>query len=226
LAGFVQSLRASWFGFLLRFTLAFVLLAFGWLAVAPAYAEVLAMLGRPLIPVLETMPGSAYTVEGATVWAVRVVPAQGTRPASAFRAEVWKGYANYDLILLAALILATPRWSLRRKGRLLVLGLALLTLAEIAFFVVTIEYSQARPVPIVGGGFLPPGFSRPWQILFTWVYYFFETMGRSLFPLLVYWGMLGTAWRPLDSRAPARAPGRNDPCTCGSGKKYKRCCGK
>ncbi len=21
-------------------------------------------------------------------------------------------------------------------------------------------------------------------------------------------------------------PGRNDPCTCGSGKKYKQCCGK
>ena len=23
----------------------------------------------------------------------------------------------------------------------------------------------------------------------------------------------------------ARATGRNDPCPCGSGKKYKRCCG-
>ena len=26
-------------------------------------------------------------------------------------------------------------------------------------------------------------------------------------------------------KAPA-SPGRNDPCPCGSGKKYKRCCGK
>ncbi|WP_052461865.1 plasmid pRiA4b ORF-3 family protein [Sporosarcina koreensis] len=25
---------------------------------------------------------------------------------------------------------------------------------------------------------------------------------------------------------PAKKPGRNDPCTCGSGKKYKKCCGK
>ncbi len=23
-----------------------------------------------------------------------------------------------------------------------------------------------------------------------------------------------------------KAPGRNDPCPCGSGRKYKRCCGK
>ncbi|MBR1588378.1 MAG: SEC-C domain-containing protein, partial [Kiritimatiellae bacterium] len=26
--------------------------------------------------------------------------------------------------------------------------------------------------------------------------------------------------------APAPAVGRNDPCPCGSGKKYKKCCGR
>lgn len=34
--------------------------------------------------------------------------------------------------------------------------------------------------------------------------------------------------RALNPSAPARAektPGRNDPCPCGSGKKYKWCCG-
>ena len=25
---------------------------------------------------------------------------------------------------------------------------------------------------------------------------------------------------------PAKPPGRNDPCPCGSGKKYKKCCGR
>ncbi len=32
-----------------------------------------------------------------------------------------------------------------------------------------------------------------------------------------------------DARAPAKAGpriGRNDPCPCGSGKKYKKCCGR
>ena len=29
----------------------------------------------------------------------------------------------------------------------------------------------------------------------------------------------------VDPLKAADAPGRNDPCPCGSGKKYKRCCG-
>ncbi|MAD46193.1 MAG: zinc chelation protein SecC [Oceanospirillaceae bacterium] len=34
-------------------------------------------------------------------------------------------------------------------------------------------------------------------------------------------------WRYLDGKADIRrwAPGRNDPCPCGSGKKFKKCCG-
>lgn len=30
---------------------------------------------------------------------------------------------------------------------------------------------------------------------------------------------------PVEDRAPAPAIGRNDPCHCGSGRKYKKCCG-
>ena len=40
---------------------------------------------------------------------------------------------------------------------------------------------------------------------------------------------INAAWRPAAAPAPGRraAPkvGRNDPCPCGSGKKYKKCCG-
>jgi len=32
--------------------------------------------------------------------------------------------------------------------------------------------------------------------------------------------------RFVDSGSLGQKVGRNDPCTCGSGKKYKRCCGK
>jgi uncharacterized protein len=38
----------------------------------------------------------------------------------------------------------------------------------------------------------------------------------------VYW--LDHAPRPETVRV-APKPGRNDPCPCGSGKKYKKCCG-
>jgi preprotein translocase subunit SecA len=31
---------------------------------------------------------------------------------------------------------------------------------------------------------------------------------------------------PVEQAQTAKTPGRNDPCPCGSGKKYKKCCGK
>jgi preprotein translocase subunit SecA len=31
---------------------------------------------------------------------------------------------------------------------------------------------------------------------------------------------------PVERARAVDTPGRNDPCPCGSGKKYKKCCGK
>jgi SWIM/SEC-C metal-binding protein len=36
---------------------------------------------------------------------------------------------------------------------------------------------------------------------------------------------LDRALNPLTPLQATQAPGRNDPCPCGSGKKYKKCCG-
>lgn len=32
-------------------------------------------------------------------------------------------------------------------------------------------------------------------------------------------------WAKIQSAPQEQAPGRNEPCPCGSGKKYKKCCG-
>jgi preprotein translocase subunit SecA len=32
--------------------------------------------------------------------------------------------------------------------------------------------------------------------------------------------------KPVKKKIPEVKVGRNDPCPCGSGKKYKKCCGK
>ena len=167
-----------------------------------------------------------YSVEGAKVWATRWIAEPGASRPTPFKAELWRGYANYNLSLLAALILATPGWSVRQRARCLALGLGLLSLAEVAFFLVSIEHSQLRPLPIRSGSFLPPGFSRPRQVVFTWIYYFFQIMGRGLFPLLLYYAMLGFAWRPVARPAQLRPARRQAPCPCGSGRKFKRCCGR
>lgn len=31
---------------------------------------------------------------------------------------------------------------------------------------------------------------------------------------------------PIETRIAEKSVGRNEPCSCGSGKKYKKCCGK
>ena len=90
--------------------------------------------------------------------------------------------------------------------------MGLLTLTEIAFFLTTIQYSQLRGLPTESGTVFAPGFSRPKQVVYTWLYYFFQTMGRGLFPLLVYWAMIGVAWgRPVDKRVPRVARKRSVP---------------
>jgi len=46
-------------------------------------------------------------------------------------------------------------------------------------------------------------------------------------------GIIAPDWKEGDHQQSASQPfdqaekvGRNDPCTCGSGKKYKKCCGR
>jgi uncharacterized protein len=55
-------------------------------------------------------------------------------------------------------------------------------------------------------------------------------VGEAVNDVFAHWRDLGLATaEPLSTEAPrkpgAAAPGRNDPCPCGSGKKYKKCCG-
>ena len=44
----------------------------------------------------------------------------------------------------------------------------------------------------------------------------------AVYDLRQLWKSLGPR---IESVRKAPEPGRNDPCTCGSGKKYKKCCG-
>jgi len=94
LAGFVRSLRATWRPVLLRFALAFALLALLWLAVAPAYAFLLATLGKPLIPLLEATPGTRYLVEGSTIVADRRTPLPHQQEVVTFSRKLWDGVAD------------------------------------------------------------------------------------------------------------------------------------
>ena len=71
-----------------------------------------------------------------------------------------------------------------------------------------------------------PGFSPIKQRVFYALYYFFDLMGRGFFALLIYLGLIALGWNaPAIRSVRGGGPvGRNDPCPCGSGRKYKRCC--
>jgi uncharacterized protein len=55
-----------------------------------------------------------------------------------------------------------------------------------------------------------------------------EMIADAVLAVADYWARLAQGLDPLP-REPVRAaptPGRNDPCSCGSGRKYKKCCGR
>ena len=51
-----------------------------------------------------------------------------------------------------------------------------------------------------------------------------ETLGLSVVAIADYWRMKSVASKEAHLRARALRPGRNDPCPCGSGRKFKKCC--
>ena len=197
-----------------------------WVAAAPVYARGLGVIGRALIPVLEAAPDTRYVVEGGRLLAHRPIWLPKRQRMAPLIQPLWVAEANYGVPLLVALILATPGWTWRRRGRALAWGLGLLTLSQVAFVLVTVVATQQSPVMGPEGPVRPAGFSPIKQPVFYALYYFFELMGRGFFALLIYLGLIAVGWRApaAGGAVPARAIGRNDPCPCGSGLKYKRCC--
>jgi uncharacterized protein len=55
-----------------------------------------------------------------------------------------------------------------------------------------------------------------------------EALGPSVEAIAAYWRLRWqtktTAAKGVNLRTRALRPGRNDPCTCGSGRKFKKCC--
>lgn len=185
------------------------------------------MIGRALSPVLEPARETRYVVEGARVLVQRPTWLPEQKRTMPLNWPVWSPESNFGPPVLAALILAAPGWTWRRRGRALAVGLTLLTLTQIAFFIVTIVATQQSPVMSPEGMLQPARASPLKQATFYGLYYFFETMGRGLFALLIFLGLIAFGWPSEEGAAggaTARRVGRNDPCPCGSGRKYKRCC--
>jgi SEC-C motif len=195
-----------------------------WLAVAPGYAWGLAAVARLAAPTLERTPGTRYEVAGSRVLAHRPVRLPNQERPRDVVYTLWLASGNFGLPMLAALIVATPGWSWYRRVRALGWGLGLLTLTQVAFLLVTLEFWQQMPIRGPEGRLVHlPGHSALGLRVASALYNFFEIMGRGFFALLVYLGLLMFTGAPRG--AVSGAVGRNDACPCGSGRKFKRCCG-
>ena len=208
----------------MRFAVAFASLALLWIAFAPAYAHLFTAMARPLIPWIESVKGTHYLVEGTKIVAERPILMRQPEEVTAIRQPLRDTSGDYNVALLAALLLATPGWSWRQLSRTLAWSLGLLVVTQLLSFLVTIEYTKLWPTKTEAGIVLSTDYSRAKLILFDWLYAFFEFMGRGFFALIIYLGALAFLWGRPSEPPPAHAVGRNAPCPCGSGLKAKRCC--
>jgi len=125
-----------------------------------------------------------------------------------------------NLPLLITLVLATPgmRWQ-RRAVRGLV-GIALLLSVHVAVLITKVQ------VVLVSAKHPLAGSSALWSMFDD----FLEVVGKTFFPILIWLAlclpyMLGAIDNRSEPASKEAEPGRNSPCPCGSGKKYKKCCG-
>ena len=221
-SGFLRRLRAEWPRVLLHFTLGLAGASLAWLALAPVYAWGLAAVARAAAPFLENTPGAYYAVEGSRVLVYRPVRMPGQAQMRDVVYTVWLASGAFGLPVLAALIVATPGWTLRTRARALAWGLALLTITQIASMLVTVDFWQQMPVTLKGPTFYLSGHSAMRLQVISAVYYFLEIVGRGFFVLVVYVVLLGLRETPGHA---GRGAGRNERCPCGSGRKFKHCCG-
>lgn len=187
---------------------------------APGYAWVLSGAARLAGPMLEKSGPMRYEVAGSRVHVIRRVQFENQPRPSDLVYIAWAASANFGVPLLGAFVVATPGWTWRRRGIALAWGLGAITVTQVAFMLVTIEFWQQMPTRGPGGGVVYlPGHTPARLQIFSALYYFFEIMGRGFFSLLVYFGLIATDRPPVPVVQP------NDPCPCGSGRRFSRCHG-
>ena len=128
---------------------------------------------------------------------------------------IWAG-----LSFFLALLSATPGMRRHTRLRALLWGILLLFFYHVAFCIAEVEQSLIdQKVPQASTAHYFWGLAN----------YFLKIPGVVLFPLAgwMFFGLrllLGEADSPRMDKL-QKAVGRNQPCPCGSGKKYKHCCG-
>jgi hypothetical protein len=213
--------------FLLSFAL-FCLLLPVWGQVSPLYTRVLAKVAQPFLPALETGQPGFFILrpKGTTIF---VVDSRTTREDVADRSSAAKFETNQvhrNVPLLLALFLATPGLLRGRRTKALAIALGVLFLWH-AGYVTFVIHRLSSQMAVAAEAAAQSGAARavvPTRLPFEVLLRLFIP---QLLPLVLWAGLVHFRQPMLIEPASASVVtvGRNDPCPCGSGKKYKRCCG-
>jgi hypothetical protein len=188
----------------------------------------LAKVAQPFLPALNTGRPGFFVLhpKGTTIF---VVDSRATREDVADHSSTAKFETNQvhrNVPLLLALFLATPGLLRGRHTKALAIALGVLFLWH-AGYVTFVVHRLASQMAAAAEAATQGGAARavvPTRIPFE---IFLRLFIPQMMPFVLWAGLVH--FRRPKSVEPASASvvtvGRNDPCPCGSGKKYKRCCG-
>ena len=190
-----------------------VLLGAGWLFLPlldSIYIRMLAVGGE----VYYSFEGKSldFSVRGAEIFFQ-------SRARPRFEASLSPEAIYSNMVILMALVLPTPGMRLKKRAAVVAAAIGLLCVSHVAFLVTKVEVTLVTvDHPIAGAAWL-------WKPLDN----AFEIIGKAFFPIFIWLAltlpyMMGLV-DPPPKTVEDRPPGRNDPCPCGSGKKFKYCCG-
>jgi hypothetical protein len=156
----------------------------------------------------------AFAAEGSSLVFRSAIPPY-------FKAGLGADQAYSNLPFLIALLAVTPGMRLSRRAFSLAAGCGMLFLSHVLFLITKVESSLIQAAHPLGNGN---------RLFWESLDYSFEFLGKGFFPVGIWLLFaLGFMTGQVDERQapePARQTGRNEPCPCGSGKKYKHCCGR
>jgi hypothetical protein len=117
-------------------------------------------------------------------------------------------------IIVISLLLAWPDLGLRNRLKVLILSIPLI------FFISCLDY------PLIFIGEIESYLEPNKKGIYDFWSHFINNGGRQFLPVIAFMIALAPVYlkkTSQESRISYKA-GRNDPCPCGSGKKYKHCC--
>jgi hypothetical protein len=162
---------------------------------------------------------SQATIEAAGKTISFYVMSEGQQHSSALKVDT----ASYGIPLVIALVIATPG-SLRSKLKALAVGLAVMLVIMVPAVMAWAKLTSLQLEEQLS----PSAIDRGTRSQFLYYAFHGFAFSQPVLAVITWFGllMLGMFKAKEKAKEEVITAGRNDPCPCGSGLKYKRCCGR